>query len=292
MNPCDENVVKTLRYLDHDLKGEELKDFRSHLQSCADCRAHLKAEEALSEALKRSRPLYSAPQALRDRLAAIHPSLAIRTQDPPYRLASRILGQRLPGTLERLSHWRVLAPAAVALALCLVVAPNLVRHAQAASFVAAAVETHRNYLDGVLPSGLESSSPEAVTAWFDGRVPFAFRLPASGSGPERVPVYRLTGGTVVNYKGRPAALVTYRAQRDRISLLVDSTQSAIVAGGEQVRFGKLTFHYHNNSGYRVITWSNHGLSYALVSSVSGPARASCLVCHENMADSAGFKAHQ
>jgi hypothetical protein len=93
-------------------------------------------------------------------------------------------------------------------------------------------------------------------------------------------------------KGSPAALVTYATQNDKISLLIDSSKSAVVAGGDEVRFDKLTFHYYNNLGFRVITWNNHGLSYALVSSVSGPARTSCLVCHQNMADSSNFKTHQ
>ena len=68
MNPCDEFVVKTLRYLGNDLKGQELDDFRFHLEACDNCRAHLKAESAPSETLRRSRPLYSAPAALRDRV--------------------------------------------------------------------------------------------------------------------------------------------------------------------------------------------------------------------------------
>jgi hypothetical protein len=63
----------------------------------------------------------------------------------------------------------------------------------------------------------------------------------------------------------------------------------VVAGGNEVHFGNLTFHYHNESGFRVITWTNHGLAYALVSSVSGPAGASCLVCHQNMADRSNFQ---
>lgn len=131
-----------------------------------------------------------------------------------------------------------------------------------------------------------------VTAWFAGKVPFDFRLPAAESGPENNPVYRLTGATLVDYKGSPAALVTYEAQNDKISLLVDSSRSAVVAGGDEVRFGDLTFHYYNHSGFRVITWSTHGLSYALVSSVSGPLRAPCLVCHQNMVDRNNFKVRQ
>jgi anti-sigma factor RsiW len=186
----------------------------------------------------------------------------------------------------------VLAPAALAIALCLAFVPDFVRHIQAASYVQTAVATHRSYINGDLRPGLESSSPEAVTAWFAGKVPFDFRLPAAEFGPENNPVYRLTGASLVDYKGSPAALVTYGTQNDKISLLVDSSRSAVVAGGDKVRFGKLIFHYNNSSGFRVFTWSNHGLSYALVSSVSGPARVSCLVCHQNMADRSNFKVRQ
>jgi hypothetical protein len=41
-----------------------------------------------------------------------------------------------------------------------------------------------------------------------------------------------------------------------------------VAGGDEVHFGDLTFHYRTDDGFKVITWSNHDLLYALVSSVS------------------------
>jgi anti-sigma factor RsiW len=291
MNPCDEYTVKKLRYLDHDLKGQELEDFRSHLESCADCRAHLEAEKALSETLHRSRPLYSAPAALRDRVAAVvaQHSEPNRAQDRVDQRAHRTFGKGVSGVLERLSSWRVLVPAAVVLALCLAFVPDLVRNVQAASYVETAVAAHRNYLIGNLQPGLQSNSPEAVTAWFAGKVPFDFRLPTAESASGKNPTYRLTGAALVNYKGSPAAVVMYETQNDKISLLVDSNSAAVVAGGDEVRFGNLTFHYHNDAGFRVITWTNHGLSYALVSSVSGSARTSCLVCHQNMADDGNFK---
>jgi mycothiol system anti-sigma-R factor len=70
MGPCDEYRVKTLRYLDNDLQGQELNDFRTHLEACAGCRASVEAEQALSHLLRRSRPLYAAPAALRSRVSA------------------------------------------------------------------------------------------------------------------------------------------------------------------------------------------------------------------------------
>jgi hypothetical protein len=70
MNPRDEYHVKTLLYLDDDLQGRELIDFRNHLEACAECRANLEVEQALSYLLHRSRPLYLAPAALRSRVSA------------------------------------------------------------------------------------------------------------------------------------------------------------------------------------------------------------------------------
>jgi hypothetical protein len=282
MNPCDEFPVKTLRYLEDDLKGEELEDFRSHVDSCAGCQSRLQAEKALSQALQRSRPLYSAPAALRARVSAM--TLQHSTPD-----SYGTLGKRLSDALARILSWRIMLPAAVVFALCLTIGPIIERNVQAASYVETAAEAHRGRLRGNLQPGLQSSLPEEVTAWFSGKVPFKFRLPVAESTPDENPVYRLTGATLVNYKGTPAALVKYETAKEKISLLVESSSSAVVAGGEEVRFGKLTFHYFSNSDFRVITWTNHGLAYALVSSVSGPAGASCLVCHQNMADRNNFQ---
>jgi hypothetical protein len=47
MNRCDEYRVKILRYVDDDLQGNELDDFRTHLDACVDCRVSLEAEQAL-----------------------------------------------------------------------------------------------------------------------------------------------------------------------------------------------------------------------------------------------------
>jgi hypothetical protein len=293
MNCCDEYAIKALRYLENDLEGQELADFLAHLDSCPRCREHLEAEKKLSATLHRSRPLYSAPAALRDRVtAATVQATSSRVQDSTGWHVSRVQGDNVSSTLQRFANWRVLAPAAVVIALCLAVVPNIERRVQAASYVETAVATHRNYVDGDLHRELKSSSPEEVTAWFAGKVPFEFRLPRAEATPVSTAVYWLTGASLVNYKGSPAALVTYETQKDKISLLVDSGKFAVVAGGAEIRLGNLTFHYYNHSGFKVITWANHGLSYALVSSVSGPAGASCLVCHQNMSDRGNFEARQ
>jgi hypothetical protein len=76
MNTGDGYAIKTLCYLDKGLEGQALEDFLSHLDCCAGCREQLEAEKELSATLRRSRTLYTAPVALRDRVAAAVVSLA------------------------------------------------------------------------------------------------------------------------------------------------------------------------------------------------------------------------
>jgi anti-sigma factor RsiW len=174
-------------------------------------------------------------------------------------------------------------------ALILAFVPSAMRQVRAANYVKTAVATHRSYLDGNLVLGIRSDSPERVTSWFTGKVPFQFRLPQSTPG---IPAYQLSGASLVSYQGSPAALVIYEKQKERISLLVASSQSAVVAGGEEVRSGALMFHYRTDQGFKVVTWSNHGLTYALVSAVAGSARESCMVCHQSMADHQNFRSNR
>jgi hypothetical protein len=73
----------------------------------------------------------------------------------------------------------------------------------AAGYVETAVAVHRSYLDGKLAPEIQSGSPAFVTAWFAGKVPFDFRLPADRGGN---PLYRLSGARLVSYGGHNAAL--------------------------------------------------------------------------------------
>jgi mycothiol system anti-sigma-R factor len=292
MSACDEYRVRILHYLDNSLRGKELADFRAHLERCSNCRASVDAEQDLSQILRRSRPLYSAPPALRARVATAveRRTASTGTRENLYGRILRIVqtGSGLADPVRRVASLRVIAAMLAVTALVLAFVPSAVRQVRAADYVETAVATHRSYLDGKLPLELHSNSPEQVAEWFAGKVPFPFRLPRSQVTPDSPPLYQLTGASLVKYRGKPAALVTYQKQSQKISLMVASADSAVVAGGEEVRSGALMFHYRTNQGFNVVTWNNHGLSYALVSSVSGPARESCMICHQSMANPQNF----
>src|SRR5262249_48320116 len=152
MSGCTQYEAKTLRYLDGDLRGLELEDFRSHLESCENCRAQVETEQNLSRILRQSRPLYSAPASLRARVSAA------TTQDPSAARAVKGLGERAQqvlrwpsrGVARHFLRLQVLAPAVLTIALCLAFVPNIARHVRAASFIETAVATHRSYVAGSL----------------------------------------------------------------------------------------------------------------------------------------------
>ena len=275
MHPCDQYSVVIFRYLEQQLTDGELEDFCSHLAACPHCQASLEEERALSALLRRCRPLYSVSERFSSQIAALaarHDWEKRSSRRPSWRFG-----------------WTGIAACAAAIILVFLVVPQVSRERRAASYVQAAVAAHREYLRGDTPLELRSDSPEAVSGWLAGKVPFEFRLPASQAAPADGNTYQLRGAHLVKYGSTQAALVTYEAGSEKVSLLVASGGAAVTAGGDEVRSGRLTFHYYNTGNLRVATWSSHDVSYALVSPASGPKERSCLVCHQNMADRDVFR---
>ncbi len=284
---CDECSLNRLLYLDGALIGQKLEDFREHLADCSLCREHLEGELALSCLLREARPLYLAPQALRARISAAateHATAVSQASVCSHETRLQNVMRSLRDVALPAFSLKPLAVMTLFLVLSLVFIPGALQRVRAAGYVEAATQIHRSYLNGVLPLQCRSRSPEAITAWLAGKTPFHFQLPASQSAPNGKAFYWLTGARLVSYKGSSAVLVAYETPTEKISLLIASSRSAVVAGGAEVRAGGLTFHYRSGANFEVITWSNHGLAYALVSSLTGSPQHSCLVCHQNMSD--------
>jgi mycothiol system anti-sigma-R factor len=295
MDSCTDRSLDILRYLDNQFDTKERENFCAHLRTCQECTAQIEAEQALTRLLRHSAPLYTAPLALRARVtAALDPAparcWALEGFYLRVLLTMRSVRRRVwPGVPFWVPGWSLAM--AVLLVACLISIRGVIRQVSAASYVEAATAAHRGYLNGNLPLEIQSESPEVVTAWFSGKLPFTVRLPSSQQDPSSRATYTLTGARLVTYKGGAAALVSYNSARKQpISLLITSAKLAAVAGGDEVHSGTITFHYHSDQGFKVITWTNGSLAYALVSDVSGSPRGSCLVCHQSMADHDSFRA--
>ena len=155
---------------------------------------------------------------------------------------------------------------------------------QPSSFALKAAETHLRRTRGQLPLEVESASPQHISAWFSNKVMFSVKLPnyQESSGQEKL--YTLEGARLVGYQSDYAAYVAYRMKDRPISLVITSESLAQPSGGEEIASRGLTFHYNAIDGLKVITWSDRGLTYALVSDLEERGQQSCIVCHEGTKD--------
>jgi hypothetical protein len=94
---------------------------------------------------------------------------------------------------------------------------------------------------------------------------------------------------MVEVGGKSAAFIAYQVpsahkQTDAVSLIVAPDSVAAASGGVEVDYTKVKFHYSVVDGFKVVTWSVHGLTYALVSREGNDTQRSCMVCHSAMRD--------
>ena len=129
MKDCGGDYGATIElYLDKELIGPDLEEFRAHLEACADCRVGLEAREELVRLLHRSRPFYSAPDALRDRVMRITellPSSAIYTPPRLRRRILRVLTRPVQSPGRGVRHWPILVAAILLVAAGLLPIPGI-----------------------------------------------------------------------------------------------------------------------------------------------------------------------
>ena len=151
-------------------------------------------------------------------------------------------------------------------------------------FAEFAVSSHRQHAQGNLVLDVRSDSQQTLNQWFKAKLPFSLALPASPRVPGEERPYRLEGARLVQIGSKSAVYVAYKMETGPVSLIVTPDSVAVASGGVTVDFKKVTFHYRTVEGYKVVTWSLHGRTYALVSQEGNGTQRSCMVCHSPMRD--------
>lgn len=156
-------------------------------------------------------------------------------------------------------------------------------------FAEFAVTIHTKHAQGSLPLDIRSDSQRTLNEWFKAKSQISVALPASPEVPGEERPYRLEGARLVQLAGKSAAFIAYQmrtaqVQTAAVSLVVTPDSVAVASGGAVLDFKKVSFHYAKVDGYKVVTWSSHGLTYALVSQESNHTQRSCMVCHSVMRD--------
>jgi anti-sigma factor RsiW len=197
-----------------------------------------------------------------------------------------------PPTWRQLLQWRIFVPA-VALMVIVGVAsmrrPSALTPLSGPTFAEFAVRTHRQHAQGSLALDVRSSSQQTLNEWLKAKLPFSLALPVSPAAPGEDRPYRLEGARLVRVGGKSAAFIAYQLQTAQLqtaaaSLMVTPDSVAVASGGVKVDYKKVSFHYATVDGYKVVSWSQHGLTYALVSDEGNSTQRSCMVCHSAMRD--------
>ncbi|HKD81923.1 MAG TPA: hypothetical protein VKH81_19675 [Candidatus Angelobacter sp.] len=151
-------------------------------------------------------------------------------------------------------------------------------------FAEFAVKAHRQHTQGNLALDVHFDSQQALNQWLKAKSPFYVALPESPAVPGEERPYRLQGARLVPAGGKTAVYVAYQMQSGPVSLMVAPESVAVASGGIEADFKKVTFHYRTVEGLKVVTWSLHGNTYALVSEEGNSTQRSCMVCHSAMRD--------
>jgi hypothetical protein len=190
-----------------------------------------------------------------------------------------------PPSPRRFMRWLVPALAMMAIVFVAGTRPwSSPRQFSGLKFAEFAVNTHRQHAQGNLALDIHSDSQQAINEWLDAKSPFHLALPGSPAVPGEERPYLLQGARLVPVGGKTAVYIAYQMQPSAVSLIVAPDSVALASGGVQVDFKKVSFHYLRVEGYKVVTWSLHGSTYALVSQEGNSTQRSCMVCHSAMRD--------
>jgi anti-sigma factor RsiW len=273
MRKCDDIRGRLTLYLDNELQGDERATVEGHLSDCETCAAIFARERNFLDAVRKSGPLQVASPDLRDKVRQI--------VGDGERVVSKEPGGRL--------RWIVAAAAGLLVLLLPVLVWRIVRQSdptvsRPSSFALMAAGTHLRHMRGQLPLEMESVDPQQISSWFAGKVNFSVQLPnyQESSGQEKL--YTLEGARLVGFQNDYAAYVAYRMKERPITLVITSGSVTKPSGGEVIASKGLRFHYNAIDGLKVITWSDRGLTYALVSDLEERGQQSCIVCHEGTKD--------
>lgn len=272
MTNCENIRERLTLYLDNELQGDERAAIEAHVESCNSCASFVEKELTFLSAVRKSGRAHVASLELKAKVGEI------------------LSGSKQPVVRSRGLRWALPIAAALLVLLLPVVIWRVMRqqdhpeNGAPSAFATMAAESHLRHSRGQLPLEVESSEPEKISAWFANKVNFNVKLPSYQESSGQEILYALEGARLVNYQNDYAAYVSYHMKDRPISLVITSELLAQPSGGEEIASKGLMFHYNAIDGLKVITWSDRGLTYALVSDLEERGQQSCFVCHQGTKD--------
>ena len=242
---CEEALQLLPVYGDGELDLPRALALERHVEGCAACAAALRAQRALSQAV-RGVPYHRAPDALRARL---------RAQLPLESAAPAAAPPRLPAAQPRRrrdwSRWAM--PIAASLALAVGLNVMLATQRSQDSLRGELVASHVRSLQVEHLSDVASSDQHTVKPWFNGKLDYS--PPVRDLTQQDFP---LLGGRLDYIAHRQVAVLIYRHRKHFINLYVWPGQDSDVAPDS-----------HGSDGYTLVHWRHEGMEYWAVSDLNG-----------------------
>ena len=233
-------ILLTQAALDGELDAEGMLDFENRLATNALLAAEYGRLKTLREVMRRELAKPAAPQALRERVAAMAaPSIA-------------------PHAARAAPHWRALAASAILAAglgstsTWLALRPAIENNNLGSTLIA----DHKRGLLSGQPVDVASSDRHTVKPWF--ATQFALAPKVIDLGPQGFP---LAGGRVDVIDGTPAPVLVYRHKEHFISLTALPARGLLPARAFVV------------DGYSVQIWRDDGAEYWAISDIDPPELA-------------------
>jgi anti-sigma factor RsiW len=252
---CKEARERLLDYERGRLGPDDRARVADHLASCAACERVLLHEKELSEVLEHRLPRYSAPLALKRRLAELVPREIEPVIAP--RRERRWIGRLAPQLASAIAGAMLML---VGLRVLHLQRPEPER--PAFSMVNEAVNDHLRVVDSTKPVEIESGGIHQVKPWFTGRIDFAPRVAFSGDDE-----FPLVGGSVGYFHDRKAAVFVFKHKLHTITLLVFRADGIDWPTRNLVPIGRVTADARTDRGFSVVLWRDGELGYCLVSDV-------------------------
>lgn len=153
--------------------------------------------------------------------------------------------RRRPAIRPRRTAWLALAAAIGTIAIVSAFTLTYLRSRDAAREL---IDMHATIIASAQPVDVVSTDRHTVKPWFEGRVPFAVEVPDLAATP-----FRVTGGRVVFWRGKPGAYLLITKAAHRISVFVFSADDMPrVATPSQVT---------------MVTWRQNGLAYVAIGGI-------------------------
>jgi anti-sigma factor RsiW len=241
---CDEARVLLHALLDGELDAGNARAVEAHTATCSRCAVDLRQFREMGRAMSGTALQFSAPAALRDRIAAAIPAPAVPAPRIPVPVAGAPSRRLL---LKGFAFGSVLSAAAAA-GLALV----LQRADQEEQTLDEVVSAHLRSLQAGRLTDVPSSDQHTVRPWFNGKLAVAPPVVnLAGQG------FTLVGGRLDYIRGKAVAAIVYRRQAHIINLFV-----AQAADIEPSVVGHRTV-----QGFNVRRWSGQGLRLIAISDI-------------------------